>query len=78
MEKHDLPGRVEFHHFRDADRLAAFLGAAAGDYALKPDGLTGGKGVKVMGVHLDSKDEAIAYGREMIETGDRGRRRGHR
>ena len=72
MEKHKLPGRVEFHHFQDADRLAAFLRAAAGDYALKPDGLTGGKGVKVMGVHLESKDEAIAYGREMIETGTGG------
>ena len=72
MEKHDLPGRVEFLHFQDADRLAAFLGAAAGDYALKPDGLTGGKGVKVMGVHLESKDEAVAYGREMIETGTGG------
>ena len=63
MEKHDLPGRVEFHHFRDADQLAAFLASTGKDFALKPDGLTGGKGVKVMGLHLDSRDEAIAYGR---------------
>lgn len=72
MDKYDLPGRVEFHHFRDADRLTSFLRAAGGDYALKPDGLTGGKGVKVMGVHLESRDEAVAYGREMIEQGTGG------
>lgn len=67
MEQHDLPGRVEFHHFRDADRLTDFLTSTGKEFALKPDGLTGGKGVKVMGVHLESRDEAIAYGREMIE-----------
>lgn len=74
MEKHGLPGRVEFHHFRDADALTSFLTSTGKDFALKPDGLTGGKGVRVMGVHLDSKDEAIAYGREMIrqQTGGGG------
>ena len=78
MEKHDLPGRVEFHHFRDADQLTEFLASTGKDFALKPDGLTGGKGVKVMGVHLDSKDEAIAYGREMIEQANRRWRWGRR
>ncbi len=72
MEKHDLPGRVEFHHFREAGQLTAFLASTGKDYALKPDGLTGGKGVKVMGVHLDSKAEAIAYGREMIQQATGG------
>ncbi len=72
MEKYDLPGRIEFHHFRDADRLASFLSSADKDFALKPDGLTGGKGVKVMGVHLESRDDAIAYGREMIQQATGG------
>jgi phosphoribosylamine--glycine ligase len=39
---------------------------------VKPSGLTGGKGVKVMGPHLDSHGAAAAYGRELLERGDGG------
>jgi phosphoribosylamine--glycine ligase len=39
---------------------------------VKPSGLTGGKGVKVMGPHLDSHDDARAYGRELLARGDGG------
>ena len=67
MEKYDIPGRVEFHVFRDKDSLARFLRSTNGEFALKPIGLTAGKGVKVMGVHLASTAEAIDYGCEVIE-----------
>ena len=69
MEKHQVPGRVEFHHFLDKGSLTTFLRSSSGDFALKPDGLTAGKGVKVMGVHLASRDEAVEYGCEIIEKG---------
>lgn len=36
------------------------------DIVVKPQGLTGGKGVKVMGAHLSDLDEAIEYARELL------------
>jgi len=37
------------------------------DVAIKPDGLTGGKGVKVFGDHFTSFKEAMKYGKELLE-----------
>jgi len=67
MRRHDLPGQVGYHYFEDAHELEEFLLSSTLDYALKPLGLTAGKGVKVMGVQLTSVEEAIAYGREVIK-----------
>lgn len=66
MERHCIPGRVEYHYFTDGDRLTRFLRSTAKQYALKPDGLTAGKGVKVMGVQLASVEDAVEYGRSVI------------
>lgn len=35
---------------------------------IKPDGLTGGKGVKVQGAHFQTKKEALAYCSEVLQT----------
>ena len=35
---------------------------------IKPDGLTGGKGVKVQGDHFNTKEEAIEYCKEILES----------
>ena len=67
MKKYGIPGQVEFHHFLDTSSLKKFLSSSSGEFALKPDGLTAGKGVKVMGVHLTSRDDVIEYGSEIIE-----------
>ncbi len=40
--------------------------------AVKPAGLTGGKGVKVMGPHLGDHDEARSYARELLSRGGAG------
>ena len=40
--------------------------------AVKPAGLTGGKGVKVMGPHLADHDEAREYARELLRSGGAG------
>ncbi len=37
-------------------------------YVIKPDGLTGGKGVKVFGEHLSSNHEALGYCNETLKT----------
>ncbi|WP_103680100.1 phosphoribosylamine--glycine ligase [Alkalispirochaeta sphaeroplastigenens] len=44
------------------------LDALGDHYVVKEDGLRGGKGVKVSGEHLHSRDEALAFCREVLET----------
>jgi phosphoribosylamine--glycine ligase len=67
MKKYDIPGQVQFDHFLDKGSLTRFLSSTSREFALKPVGLTAGKGVKVMGVHLASTAEAMQYGCEIIE-----------
>ena len=38
------------------------------DIVVKPDGLTGGKGVKVMGEHLKDKQEAFNYAKTIVNS----------
>ncbi len=58
---------------RARDEVDAAVGSF-GDapVVVKPSGLTGGKGVKVMGPHLDTHADARAYARELLERGDGG------
>jgi phosphoribosylamine--glycine ligase len=65
IARHGIAGNPEHRVFRDLDGLEAYL-RHLGDFAVKPDGLTAGKGVKVSGVHLDSIEAAVAYAREVL------------
>ena len=38
------------------------------DFVVKPEGLTGGKGVKVGGIHFKGKEEGLAYAKECLKT----------
>ncbi len=66
MAKYELPGRVEYQVFDDIENLEDFLAHHEGDLVVKPVGLTGGKGVKVMGDHLENKVAVIDYSREVL------------
>jgi phosphoribosylamine--glycine ligase len=68
MAKHDVPGRVRHRHFEHAQGLRSYV-EDLGEVAVKPVGLTGGKGVKVTGEHLDGTDEAVDYASEVLTTG---------
>src|SRR5689334_18044898 len=60
----------EVHVVRDADGLdAAMLAFDARPVAVKPSGLAGGKGVKVMGPHLADHGEARAYALSLLDRG---------
>jgi phosphoribosylamine---glycine ligase len=50
----------------------AFAWFGATPVAVKPAGLTGGKGVKVMGPHLADHDAASVYALELIDRGGAG------
>ncbi len=66
MARHELSGRVEYEVFDDIEALEDFIAHYTGDLVVKPVGLTGGKGVKVMGDHLDSKKDLIDYSRKVL------------
>jgi phosphoribosylamine--glycine ligase len=66
MKKHRVPGYVEYECFDDPQAVTDYLLASKGEFAVKPIGLTAGKGVKVMGDQLESTEEAIAYASEII------------
>jgi phosphoribosylamine---glycine ligase len=58
---------------RDPAEVApAIASFGATEVAVKPAGLTGGKGVKVMGPHLDSHADAREYALELLERGGAG------
>jgi phosphoribosylamine--glycine ligase len=64
MARHGISGCPRYRIFRDAGGAAAFIREYEGELAIKPIGLTGGKGVRIMGEHLD-REGAIAYVRQL-------------
>ncbi len=60
MKRHRIPGLPEYIIFESGTAAAGYIAGSPGEYAIKPAGLTGGKGVKIMGEHLDH-DEACRY-----------------
>lgn len=58
------------HDRKELDAAIASFGASP--VAVKPPGLTGGKGVKVMGPHLASHKEARDYALSLLESGKGG------
>ncbi len=68
MKRYELPGRVDFEVFDDMVAIEDFLSHYEGELVVKPVGLTGGKGVKVMGEHLLSKRDVIDYCRKVLKN----------
>lgn len=66
MERHKIPGspRHRVVH-EDGDAISAIR--EYGMVAIKPLGLTGGKGVKVSGDHFRTMEEKFAYAQELIQ-----------
>ena len=60
MAEHGVPGTPAFEVFDDLEAACAYIDAAGVDLAVKPAGLTGGKGVRVIGDQV-TPDEAKAY-----------------
>lgn len=60
LRKYHIPGNPKFRIFTSLEGLDDFLGEI-GEVVVKPDGLTGGKGVMVQGDHFQTKSEARRY-----------------
>ncbi|MFW5956218.1 MAG: phosphoribosylamine--glycine ligase [Halorhabdus sp.] len=63
MDRNDIPGCPDFETFEDVDAACEYIDEYDGDLAVKPAGLTGGKGVRVIGDQV-TEAEAKAYLRE--------------
>ncbi|MEF8780167.1 MAG: phosphoribosylamine--glycine ligase [Haloferacaceae archaeon] len=63
MAEHDVPGCPAFETFADVEAACEYVDAVDHDLAVKPAGLTGGKGVRVIGDQI-TREEAKAYVRE--------------
>lgn len=66
MKRYDIPGSLKSQAFSNPNEAQDFIEVLDGQVAVKPLGLTGGKGVKVAGDHLDSARDAVAYARQVI------------
>ena len=72
MKKHGCRGQVAYEKFDDAEKAAEFIDVYAKPVVVKPLGLTGGKGVKVMANlpgQLKDADAAKEYAKKVIGSG---------
>jgi phosphoribosylamine--glycine ligase len=60
LDEHDVPGNPAYEVFDEMDAACAFIDEYDGDLAVKPAGLTGGKGVRVIGDQVTA-EEAKEY-----------------
>jgi phosphoribosylamine--glycine ligase len=68
LQKHGIPGNPEFQVFNSTNGLREYLEKLSKTgFVVKPDGLTGGKGVKVSGEHLQGVQDAFDYCVECIK-----------
>ncbi|WP_456423409.1 phosphoribosylamine--glycine ligase [Thermococcus sp.] len=71
MERNEIPGRKAFRVFSDVTEMRSWIDDLGKPVVVKPIGLTGGKGVKVVGYQLRDNDEAKAYAEELIRKDGR-------
>ncbi|MFX1455436.1 MAG: phosphoribosylamine--glycine ligase [Promethearchaeota archaeon] len=72
LEKYKIPSNVKNKMFDSMDHLESYIkDIGQENIVVKPEGLTGGKGVKVYGDHLFSKKDIIEYCKELIQNKSR-------
>ncbi len=68
FEKYEIEGSLTYKVFDNTKDLNEFLDSYNKDVVVKPVGLTGGKGVKIVGDHLKNNQEAKEYASEVIDN----------
>lgn len=68
FEEHHIKGSLVYEVYDNAADAADFIDDFNLDVVVKPIGLTGGKGVKIVGEQLNDAEEAKAYAKEVIDT----------
>jgi phosphoribosylamine---glycine ligase len=68
FDEHRIGGSLVYRVFEEAGDAAQFIDDFNQDVVVKPIGLTGGKGVKIVGEQLKDAEEAKSYAKEVIDT----------
>lgn len=68
FENYKIEGSLVYKVFNKYEEISDFIDNFGEDVVIKPVGLTGGKGVKIMGEQLKDAEEAKNYSKEIIET----------
>ena len=68
FEDYNIKGSLIYKVFDNSKDVEEFLTGFEKDVVVKPVGLTGGKGVKIVGDHLKDNAEAIEYSKEVIDN----------
>jgi phosphoribosylamine--glycine ligase len=67
LQKHGVPGGLVYRSFTSEKECTEWISSYQEDFVVKPRGLTGGKGVRVMGDHFSSSREGLDYALELIK-----------
>jgi phosphoribosylamine--glycine ligase len=65
LDHYDIPGNPEYKVITEPGELRPYM-EQLGEFVIKPDGFTAGKGVRVFGEHMDTLDEALAYAEQLV------------
>lgn len=66
LKKYKIHGQLKCESFSNISIVERYIDDLNGQVAIKPIGLTGGKGVKVAGDHFNGTKEAMNYVKEVI------------
>lgn len=67
LTKYKIPGQLLHKSFTDPQEAKVFIEELNAQVAIKPIGLTGGKGVHVAGDHFNGTNQAMSYISEVIQ-----------
>lgn len=71
LSEYNIPACPKFRIFSNIEGVEEFIKKLDEQYVVKPDGLTGGKGVKVAGDHFENVEQGIEYVGELLNKGGR-------
>jgi phosphoribosylamine--glycine ligase len=66
--EYKIPGSIAYGVFDNLKDAGDFIDDFGKDIVIKPVGLTGGKGVKIVGEHLKDSEDAKSYVKEIIDN----------
>ncbi len=71
LARHGVPGQPRWVALSSLEEVDAAVRDFGGPFAIKPSGLTGGKGVRVLGADFSDAREGAAYAKSLLIQGDR-------
>ncbi len=69
MDEKGIEGNIESIPFADLNKASGYIDKIDYEFVIKPDGLTGGKGVMVQGFHFKDREEAKNILKKYFEQG---------